>query len=257
MGRAISRLNGRYITGEDMGTNPSDMCVIREETNAVSCIGKEDGGYGDPAVFTALGALQAIRAGLEAAAGSVSLQGVRVAVQGVGNVGLHLCAMLAEEGASLIVCDTHQENTKRAKPFGAKIVDPDEIYGADADVFAPCAIGGILNERTIPQLHARVVAGAANNQLARSQDAEALARSGIVYIPDYVANGGGLISCAAEWYRTDWDEIRPKVLGIYDTCRGILAEASRAGTTTSAAADRIAKLRMQEGPRPNSVCAIQ
>ena len=246
MGRAIEKLNGRYIVGEDIGTNPRDMAIIGRETRSVSCLDVEDGGYGDPAGFTALGVLQAIRAGLAAARGSDSLSGIKVAVQGVGNVGYNLCLLLEEAGAALTVCDPLDANVERVAWLGAQRVGTDEIFAADVDVFAPCAIGAVLNETTIAQLKAQVVAGAANNQLATPDQAEALARRGILYLPDYVANGGGLMSCAAEWYRTDPAAIHPQVLGIFDTCRDILAAAARDGTTPSSAADAEARRRIEE-----------
>lgn len=247
-GRAIDQLGGRYITGEDVGTNPSDMAIIRRETKAVSCLDQSDGGYGDPAIYTALGAFQAITAGLEGAYGDASLKGIRVAVQGVGNVGYRLCAMLAEAGASLIVCDPVDANAERAAQLGARRVAQEEIYSVDADVFAPCAIGSVLHSGTIPKLLAKVVAGAANNQLATPADAAALAEKGIVYVPDYVANGGGLIACAAEWYRTDPDAIRPAVLDIFETCRRLIESARALGVTTSEAADALARERFNRTP---------
>jgi leucine dehydrogenase len=244
MGRAIERLGGRYITGEDIGTNPDDMRVLRTETRAVSCLEVEDGGYGDPAPFTALGVLQAIRAGLSFTRGSSELAGVRVAIQGAGNVGLRLCAMLAEAGAEVVACDPSAENAARAAALGARIVDAGAIYDQAADVFAPCAVGAVLNDDTVPRLRCSVVAGAANNQLAEPRHAEALRDRGIVYLPDYVANGGGLISCAAEWYRRDPAAIRDDVLAIEAACEAILARAKAEGISTSAAADRLAEQRL-------------
>jgi leucine dehydrogenase len=252
MGRAIDRLGGRYITGEDIGTNPDDMAAIRQATRSVSCLKEADGGYGDPAPFTALGVVQAIRAGLEAVHGSASLAGVAVAVQGVGNVGLNLCRQLAEEGARLIACDPIEANADRAAELGARIVATGEIHAVEADVFAPCAMGSVLDERTIPQLKARVVAGAANNQLAQSRHAELLDDCGVLYLPDYVANGGGLICCAAEWRRTPRGAIRGDVLRIVDTCREVVDRARRAGGTTAAAADEMARARLAEAAHPRT-----
>ncbi len=243
MGDAIERLQARYIVGEDIGTNPDDMRVLKERTRAVSCLRPEDGGYGDPAPMTALGTFQAIRAGLAHCRGSDSLAGVTVAVQGVGNVGRNLCHLLHEAGARLVVCDTHHEANLdwAVKSCNAKKVEPDEIYGIACDVFAPCAIGGTINARTVPELKARIVAGAANNQLAEAEDADRLAARKIVYLPDYVANGGGLISCAAEWYRSDPSHIGRDVRAIRATCERILSEAAASQVTTAEAADRIAR----------------
>jgi leucine dehydrogenase len=241
MGRAIERLQARYIAGEDIGTNPDDMRVLRQETRAVSCLKPEDGGYGDPAPMTALGAFRAIEAGLAAARGTDRMAGVTVAVQGAGNVGLNLCRRLRTAGARVVVCDTSAERVAAARACGMEIVAPDAIYDVACDVFAPCAIGSTLNDDTIPRLKAAIVAGAANNQLAEARHAAMLDARGIVYLPDYVANGGGLISCAAEWYRTDPARIAHDVRAIRDTCERILAEAKRDGVTTAEAADRLAR----------------
>jgi len=247
MGRAVDRLQARYIIGEDIGTNPDDMRMIGEETRAVSCRNPEDGGYGDPAPMTALGTFQAIRAGLKHKRGTGDLNGLTVAVQGVGNVGRHLCDLLSEAGARLVVCDVHAPNAQVAvEKWGAQVVATEEIHAVEADVFAPCAVGGTLNARTIPALNCGIVAGAANNQLAAPMDAGRLGERGIVYLPDYVANGGGLISCAAEWYRADKAQIEKDVYNIHDTCLAILSEADATGTTTAATADRIAERRVAD-----------
>ncbi len=246
MGRWIDSLGGRYITGEDIGTNPLDMAEIRKETKFVSCLRKQDGGYGDPAPMTALGVYQAIDAGVERAFATTSLKGVRVAVQGVGNVGARLCALLAEAGAELTVCDIFADNLERVvERHGAASVAPDEIFALEADVFAPCAMGAVLNDETIPQLKAKVIAGAANNQLAGERHGQMLAERGIVYLPDYVANGGGLISCAAEWYRHDPAEVEKNVMRIRETCVEILEYAERNAVPSHEAADRLAEQRFR------------
>ena len=231
MGRWINTLEERYIVGEDIGTNPGDMKEIRTETRCVSCLRKEDGGYGDPAPLTALGVFSAMRAGIEHALGVGDFAGLNVAVQGMGNVGTNLCRLLHDAGARLTVCD----------------VKPDKIYAVDAQVFAPCAMGAILNDETIPVLKARVIAGAANNQLDASRHGEMLAERDITYMPDYVANGGGLVSCAAEWYRSAADDVPERVEQIYDTSLLILERAALDGTTTAKAADSIAEERIARG----------
>lgn len=248
-GRCVSLLNDRYIVGEDIGTNPSDMKEIRLHTHCVTCLREEDGGYGDPAKFTALGVFSAMRAGLQQALGSADFSGRRVAVQGVGNVGFNLCKLLGEVGAELIIADVVKENLERTKSaLNFTEAEPDAIYDAQADVFAPCAVGAILNDDTIPRLKARVVAGAANNQLDDEfKHARMLAERDIVYLPDYVANGGGLIACTAEWYRTDINDVPDKVRGIFDTCRAILDEAGNDGVTTTQAANQIAERRFMAG----------
>ncbi len=246
MGRAIATCNEQYIVGEDVGTNPDDMREMRRETHCVSCLRKEDGGYGDPAPMTALGVFSAIRAGVEEAFGSDDLDGVHVAVQGVGNVGYNLCRLLDEAGARLTICDVFPEQLERARSeISANVVDPDDIYDEPAEVFAPCALGGIINDGTIDRLKVRVVAGAANNQLDHDHHGDRLADRDIVYLPDYVANGGGLVSCAAEWYGTDPSLVPEQVRGIYQTCRRILDVARQDAITTGKAADRIAERRFR------------
>jgi len=240
MGQAIDQLHGRYITGEDIGTRPADMAVIRQATRSVSCLDEVDGGYGDPASFTALGVFQAIRAGCEAAFGSPEVAGRTVAVQGVGNVGQRLCRLLDEADAALVICDPNSSHLEAIADLRAAVVSLEDIYQAEAEVFAPCAIGGTLNDETIPRLKARVIAGAANNQLYRAGHADALAQRDIVYLPDYVANAGGLISCEAEWYGIDREAIEPRVLKIFDTCVDVIHSAQQSGTNTGAAADQLA-----------------
>ena len=248
MGRWINSLEERYIVGEDIGTNPIDMKEIRRETRCVSCLRKEDGGYGDPAPLTALGVFSAMRAGVEHTFGSGDFSGLRVAVQGMGNVGTNLCRLLHDAGAELTVSDVNADKVQFVvDEFGADAVEPDNVYAVDAQVFAPCAMGAILNDSTIPMLKARVVAGAANNQLDASSHGQVLADHGITYMPDYVTNGGGLVSCAAEWYRSDPDEVRKRVERIYDTSLMILARAKEDETTTAEAADSIAEERIARG----------
>ena len=244
MGRAIDSLNGRYITGEDIGTNPLDMAEIKRETECVTCLREEDGGYGDPAPLTALGVFQSISAGAERALGSADLGGLHVAVQGVGNVGYNLCRLLSEAGARLTVTDVIAANAQRAvDEFGAEMVAPEEIFEIEAEVFAPCAGGAVLNDDTVPRLKARVIAGAANNQLDEDRHGLELAQRGIVYLPDYVANGGGLMSCEAEWYRLEKSEVVDKVRTIRETCLQILDRAEQRGIPPHQASDGLAEER--------------
>lgn len=246
MGRWIDRLDGQYIVGEDIGTNPRDMKEMLSETRCVSCLLEEDGGYGDPAPMTALGVFSAMQAGLEHTRGSADLDGIRVSVQGAGNVGRHLCRLLHDAGSVLVVSDVHEANLNLVTDqFDVEVVDAESIYEAEVDVFAPCAMGAILNDSTIPKLKASVVAGAANNQLDTAAHGRQLAERGIAYLPDYVANGGGLISCAAEWYGKDIEQVPKDVRRIFDTCRDILQGAEEAGSTTSESANRIAEERFR------------
>ena len=248
MGRWIDTLGERYIVGEDIGTNPDDMREIRTETRCVSCLRKEDGGYGDPAPMTALGVFSAMRAGIEHTFGSGDFDGLMVAVQGIGNVGTSLCRLLHDAGARLTISDVYAEKlAPLAEEFAADVVEPEDIYKVEAQVFAPCAMGAILNDKTIPQLKAGVVAGAANNQLDEPRHGELLAEYGIAYMPDYVTNGGGLVSCAAEWYGNDPDVVPERVRQIYDTSLRILERASADDITTADAANRIAEERVKRG----------
>jgi len=248
VGRCIDKLGGRYITGEDIGTNPFDMAEIKSQTPNVSCLRKEDGGYGDPAPMTALGVLQSIRAGATRVLGSTDLKGVHVAVQGVGNVGANLCGMLHDEGARLTVCDVFADNLdKVVAATGATAVEPDAIFDVEADILAPCAMGGSLNDDTIPRLNVKVVAGAANNQLGSDKHGEMIRDRGITYLPDYVTNGGGLICCSAEWYGTDPDEVTGNVMKIYDTCLEILDRAAASDMPTNIASDMLARERVTNG----------
>ncbi|MFV1464987.1 MULTISPECIES: Leu/Phe/Val dehydrogenase [unclassified Phaeobacter] len=197
--RAIDSLDGRYITAEDMGMSPADMAILAEETSSVA--GLADGEYasGDPSPITARGIFNAIRTAWAHKTGQIDLRNRVVSVQGLGHVGWYLCDFLNKAGAELIVTDVNSTQVERAvAAFGATAVAPDEIYAVEADIFAPCAIGGILNSETIPQLKVALVAGGANNQLASAEDAAALHKRGILYAPDFVANGGGIINVATE-----------------------------------------------------------
>ncbi|UWQ27328.1 MULTISPECIES: Glu/Leu/Phe/Val dehydrogenase [unclassified Leisingera] len=229
--RAIESLDGRYITAEDMGMSPSDMGVLAEETRFVA--GLADGEYasGDPSPITARGIFNAICTTRAHKHGSRDLGGVTVAVQGLGHVGWYLCRFLTEAGAKLIVTDIDEARVEQAiAEFGAKAVPLDGIYGVDADVFAPCAIGGILNARTIPQLKADIVAGGANNQLATAADAAGLHARGILYAPDFVANGGGIINVATEIQRIKDRKgfVAEKLKALDETMASILIQAETA-----------------------------
>ncbi|NUP11204.1 MAG: Glu/Leu/Phe/Val dehydrogenase [Polyangiaceae bacterium] len=193
MGRAVERLGGKYIIAEDVGTNEEDMRIIGEETRFV--VGK----HTDTGPATAYGAFLGMCEAARRVFGKADFAGLRVAVQGVGNVGSRVCKYLAESGARLVVCDVNEAAVREiVKRFGAESVSPDAIYDVKADVFAPCALGATLNDRTIPRLGCKLVAGAANNQLAEERHADALAEKGIVYAPDFVLNAGGVIGASQE-----------------------------------------------------------
>lgn len=242
-GRFIESLNGQYITAEDVGTTPADMDIIRRETQFVAGLADRSG---DPSPFTARGVYRAIEAAVAHRWGADSLGGLRVALQGCGSVGYHLARELCAAGVSLTVADVEPSRTARVvEDVGAAVVAPDEIYGVDVDVFAPCALGGILNDHTIPHLRAATVVGAANNQLLEAYHGEALAERDILYVPDYVANAGGLINGAREVSGWSRERAALAVEAIYDTVLQVLELASSAGVTPAAAADQLAESRLR------------
>jgi leucine dehydrogenase len=206
---------------------------------------------GQPLPVTAYGVFQAMRAAIEHALGRQDLEGLRVAIQGLGNVGLPLCRYLSEAGASLVVTDLDAARVAEAKrSFGALPVEPDAIYGQPADVFAPCALGAVLNDRTIPLLAAQVVCGGANNQLAEARHAAALAGRDILFVPDYIANAGGVIDFHQERVGNDApDAVLGAVARIHDITRGVLERAARVGETPLQVADRIVLERIDAARR--------
>ena len=246
MGQAVERLAGRYIVAEDVGTTVADMAEIHKETSHVSGLPETMGGTGDPSPATAYGVFMGMLAAAEHAGWPDGLAGRTVVVQGLGNVGAKLCRHLHDAGARLIVANLHQDALDRAaRDFGATTIEPDEVYGVEADVYAPCALGGTLNDRTIPLLKVRIVAGSANNPLARATDGMALRRRGILYAPDYVINAGGLINVAERTLGHGPEVTRRKIEGIHDVTRLILQRADEADIATSAAADSIAEERFR------------
>jgi leucine dehydrogenase len=244
LGRAIERLGGAYVTGEDVGTTMQDMAEIGRSTTYVMGLPREAGGSGDPSANTARGCYAGIRASTCHAFGTDRLQGVRVAVQGLGNVGYHLCALLAAAGARLVVADVDAQRVVRCvEEFAAEAVDPSSIHDADVDVFAPCALGAILDPQTIPRLRARIVAGAANNQLATSDCGQLLSDRNILYAPDYAINAGGMIQLAAERLQPGQLDVAARVAGIYDTLLDLYRTAAQLRIPTNLAADRLAEQR--------------
>jgi leucine dehydrogenase len=241
-GRAVESLGGRYITAEDVGTSVDDMEFVRMETDSVVGV---HGGSGDPSPVTAFGVYQGLRATVERKFGSASLSGRHVLVQGLGNVGYHLCAFLHEEGAQLTVTDIDAERIARVRDaFGARVVGTDEIYGIEADVFAPCALGAVINDDTLKVLKVSVVAGAANNQLARTHHGQELHDRGILYAPDYVINAGGLINVYGELHGWGPERSKRKAQEIYATLHRIFELAEAEGVPTYKAADRVAEERI-------------
>jgi leucine dehydrogenase len=237
-GRFIDSMRGHYITAEDSGTGLEDMEVIRTQTKWVTGVDTAHGGSGDPSPFTALGVRRGIEACVQVKLGRASLEGVHVAVQGVGHVGYHLCKELHAQGAKLSVADVDPLKSERAqREFGAKIVPLEEIFAIQCDVLAPCALGSALNDTTIPTLKAKIVAGAANNQLAEPRHGDDLHARGILYAPDYAINAGGLVNVAQEVLGYDAEKSRAKTLTIYDTIKDIAERSAKLNSPTYKIAD--------------------
>jgi len=245
-GRYIQGLNGRYITAEDVGTTVADMDLIHEETDYVTGISPAFGSSGNPSPVTAYGVYRGMKAAAKEAFGTDSLEGKVVAVQGVGNVAYNLCKHLHEEGAKLIVTDINKEAIQRAVvDFNAIAVEPNDIYSVECDIYAPCALGATINDVTIPQLKAKVIAGAANNQLKDPKHGDTIHEMGIVYAPDYVINAGGVINVADELYGYNSERALKKVETIYNNISRVIEIAKRDGIPTYQAADRLAEERIE------------
>ena len=242
-GRFVESLGGRYVTAEDVGTTVEDMDFVHMETKYVTGIGSKSG---DPSSVTAHGVFRAIEASAFERWGSDSLRGRTVAIQGCGNVGFHLAKELHGAGAMLIVTDIDARRIQRVVDVtGASVVGLNEIYGVTADIFAPCALGGILNDDTIPQLRVEIVSGAANNQLLEDRHGDELESKGILYAPDYVVNAGGVINVYSEL--TGWSRERAlrKADEIYHTVLSVFRLAKETGIPTYKAADRVAEQRIK------------
>lgn len=248
MGRAVQSLGGRYWTAEDMGMSTDDMGVLAGETAFVAGLAGGAFASGDPSPVTARGVFNAIRRSAARRLGSDDLAGRKVALQGLGHVGGALAALLHGAGARLVVSDIDAGRTARAaERFGAEVVPGDAIHAAEAEIFAPCAIGAILNARTVPQLRASIVAGAANNQLATPEDGKSLHARGILYAPDFVANGGGIINVAAEILRIadrgPW--VEQKLAALDATLGAIYDTARRENRAPSDVAESVAEARIR------------
>ncbi len=247
-GRFIETLKGTYITGEDVGTTPSDMAIMLEETKHVA---GTPNGAGDPSPATAHGVFRAIQASIKFLQGNDDLSQTTVALQGCGHVGYFLARKLHEAGARLIVTDVDQNKVSRmVSEFGAVAVSPENIFSARADIFAPCALGGVLNDKTIPQLRVKIVAGAANNQLLEEKHADQLLARGILYAPDYAANAGGVIHGCTEILGWESKQTNRRVDEIYQTMLKIFEKAQTERISTNRAADLLAETRLKEDARP-------
>lgn len=252
-GRAIESLNGRYWTAEDVGLTPEDLAYAREETRYVAGLSEGKAASGDPSPVTAEGVYRGVRAAVKARFGSDELEGRTVAVQGVGHVGSSVVRMLSEAGARVRIADIAEDHvSKLAEETGAEISSVNDILFEEVDVLSPCALGGILNPDTLPKLKCKIVAGAANNQLSTPEMGDELAKRGILYAPDYVINGGGIINVAAEIsgsYRPEW--VAEKLDTLMETLRDIFQRADSLGRATNRVADDIATERIQAAKRAN------
>ncbi|MGB9678775.1 MAG: Glu/Leu/Phe/Val family dehydrogenase [Thermoanaerobacteraceae bacterium] len=255
LGRFIEGLNGRYITAEDVGTNLKDMDYIRYETKYVAGLAEKSG---DPSPFTAYGVFKGIEAAAEEVFGTTELRDKTVAVQGVGNVGYNLLKYLHEAGAKLVITDIFEDNVKRAvEDFKAEYVKPDDIYGVKCDIFAPCALGAVINDETIPMLKAKIVAGSSNNQLKEEKHGEILQEKGILYVPDFIINAGGVINVADELNPSGYNKERAlrSVAVIFDTVKKVIQKSKEENIPTYAAANKVAEERIKTiaGVRDNFI----
>lgn len=245
-GRYVQSLNGRYITAEDVGTTVQDMDWVHLETDFVTGVSSSNGASGDPSPMTARGVWRGMKAAAMEAYGSDSLNGKIIAIQGLGHVGYYLAKYLHGEGAKLIVTDIQSDLIKRVvDEMGATAVRPTEIFGVEADIFAPCAMGAVVNDQTIPQFKFSIVAGAANNVLKEEHHGEKLHELGILYAPDYVINCGGVINVADELEGYNYERALKKVEMVYDNVAKVLNIAKECKIPTYIAADRMAEQRIE------------
>lgn len=239
-GEAVHSLGGTYYTAEDVGISPEDMAIVARETPYAVGLNDGEHGSGDPSPFTAEGVFQCMKAGHEGLAGNADLSGQRVLVQGLGHVGMSLAEKLHAAGVHLLVSDINETSLERARnDLDAEIIPVDAVFEADMDIFAPCALGGILNEYTAQKLTAKLVCGAANNQLAAPKIAELLRARGVQYLPDYVVNAGGIISVAGEIHKAGPGFREDRLTGIAMRIREVLAHSLHSGKTTTQVADEM------------------
>jgi leucine dehydrogenase len=250
LGRFIDTFDGLYIAGEDVGTTVEDLCIVRQETRFVGGLPRGAGSSGNPAPLTALGVFLGMRACIERQLGSADFRGLRVAVQGCGNVARYLCQHLHSAGALLSLTDVQPDKAQAlAQQYDAQLLAPEAIYEADCDIFAPCALGGVLNDDSIPRLRCQIVAGSANNQCLAEAHGDLLQQRGILYAPDFVINAGGVINIAVELAPEGYDEGRAveKVHGIYHTLRHVFDMAAQERVPPHRAALRLAEQQLALG----------
>jgi valine dehydrogenase (NAD+) len=247
-GRVVDSLQGRYITAEDVGTSAFDMDIIRRETRWVCGTPVEEGGSGDPSPATARGLIAAMRASLQFVHGDQSFSGRRVAVLGVGKVGSDLVRRLDEHGASVVIADVYPpaiETILQRHP-AVEVVDCDDIFEVECDIFSPCSLGGVLDEHTIARLRCDMVVGSANNQLATPEDADRIAERDILFAPDFVVNAGGLINVSEELRGYNLDRAAARVDKIYDSTLRVLEASRERAVTPNVAAVSVARERIAE-----------
>ncbi len=250
-GRFVESLGGRYITAEDMNAGTKDMSYINEETDHV--VGLE-GKSGNPSPVTAFGIFKGILAAVDEVYGSEDLKGKTVAVQGLGAVGYGVCEYLYRAGAKLFVTDIRKDSIEKVvNDFGAIALDPDEIYSIDCDIFSPCAMGAIINDFTIEKLKCKIVAGSANNQLAETKHGDMLMEKGILYVPDYVINSGGVINVYEEMKGYNKERAMNRAAGIYNIVKKIIEISKKDNIPTYKAADRMAEDRIASIGRVNRI----
>jgi leucine dehydrogenase len=257
-GRFINSLNGRYITAEDVGTTVRNMEWIRQETKYVTGIPTYFGGSGDPSPFTAHGTFVGMKAAVKKVKGSDSMAGIKVVIEGVGNVGYHLCKELHQVGAKVFVYDINPDQIQRVvKEFQVTPVKKEELYGLDVDVYSPCALGATVSDQTIQQFKCAIIAGAANNQLADDvKHGLVLAQKGILYAPDYVINAGGLINVYREIHGGGEKHVWDKIEGIYDTSMQIFARAETDNISTADAANKLGEERIKTVSRTRDIWVV-
>tara|TARA_B110000444_G_scaffold261429_1_gene313450 strand:- start:7389 stop:8492 length:1104 start_codon:yes stop_codon:yes gene_type:complete len=245
-GKFVNTLNGNYITAEDVGMTPDDMEMVRQETKYVTGISQSMGGSGDPSPVTAYGVYMGIKASAMYKWGSDSLEGKKIGVEGVGNVGTHLVKHLSEEGAKVYINDISQSRLdKVSNTYGSKIIDSDKFYDLEIDIYAPCALGASINDASLDRLKCSIVAGAANNQLAEEvRHGQMLMDKGIIYAPDFLINAGGLINVYSELNGYNQEEALSKTKKIYDTTLEILRKSEIEEITSHNAALQIAESRV-------------
>jgi valine dehydrogenase (NAD+) len=255
-GRFVESLGGRYITACDVGTYVADMDIVARETRWVTGRSEVNGGAGDSSVLTAWGVFQGMRAAAEHVWGTPSLAGRRVGIAGLGKVGMRLTGLLREDGAAVVGADVTERalaSVRDTHPEVELVDDADALIKTELDIYSPCAMGGALNDQTVPLLTAKIVAGGANNQLAHPGLDKALAERGVLYVPDFLVNAGGVIQVADEIGGFNFERAKLRATKIYDTTKRLLAEADAEGVPPAVAADRMAERRMAEVGRLRTI----